>query len=295
METITVIGAGIMGAGIAQVAAIHGHPVILYDIELAAIERGMLRIKSSLMREVEKGALSAEEAQAALGRVRPVVDTRSLCATEWVIEAAPEDLETKRLIFCDLDHLCAETAILASNTSSLSITALGGATRHPERVVGMHFFNPAPAMPLVEVVRGARTADQVIAATMDLARRWGKTPVQVQDTPGFIVNRVACPFYLEALKLLGEGVADVETIDRIVRAGGFELGPFEWLDQIGLDVNFAVTQNIYHAFFDDPRYRPHPIQKRMVDAGLLGRQTGRGFYDHTPYRVRQDLTTDNRS
>jgi 3-hydroxybutyryl-CoA dehydrogenase len=287
METISIIGAGTMGAGIAQVAALHGYPVILYDVEWEAAERGLARVKNNLAREVEHGKCSAEDAQAALARVRPVADRRSLGTADWVIEAAPEDLETKRLIFHDLDKLCAETTILASNTSSLSITALGGATQHPQRVVGLHFFNPAPVMPLVEVVRGDSTSDEVVAAAADLARRWGKTPVQAKDTPGFIVNRAARPFYSEALRLLGEGVADVETIDRIVRAGGFKMGPFELIDLIGLDVNFAVTQSIYHAFFEEPRYRPHPIQKRMVDAGLLGRKTGRGFYRYTQPSTRE--------
>jgi 3-hydroxybutyryl-CoA dehydrogenase len=281
MGTIGIIGAGTMGAGIAQIAASHGYPVILYDVEWEAAERGLARIKNSLAREVEYGKCSAQDAEAALARVRPVADTRSLGTADWVIEAAPEDLETKRLIFRDLDELCAEATILASNTSSLSITALGGATQHPQRVVGMHFFNPATEAPLVEIVRGDHTSDEVVAAVADLARRWGKTPVQAKDTPGFIVNRVARSFYGEALRLLGEGVADVETIDRIVRAGGFQMGPFEQLDLAGLDVNFAVTQSIYHAFFEEPRYRPHPIQKRMVDAGTLGRKSGRGFYDYT--------------
>jgi 3-hydroxybutyryl-CoA dehydrogenase len=287
METISIIGAGTMGAGIAQVAALHGHPVILYDVEWEAAERGLARVKNGLAREVEHGQRSAEDAEAALARVRPVADMRSLGTADWVIEAAPEDLETKRLIFRDLDKLCAETTILASNTSSLSITALGGATQHPQRVVGLHFFNPAPVMPLVEVVRSDSTSDEVVAAAADLARRWGKTPVQAKDTPGFIVNRTARPFYSEALRLLGEGVADVETIDRIVRASGFKMGPFELIDLIGLDVNFAVTQSIYHAFFEDPRYRPHPIQKRMVDAKMLGRKTGRGFYRYTQPLTRE--------
>jgi 3-hydroxybutyryl-CoA dehydrogenase len=221
METIGIVGSGTMGAGIAQVAVLHGHAVILYDVDVAAVERGVLRVKSNLARDVERGKRSEGDMDAALARLRPVTDPQTLGVADWVIEAAAEDIEIKRLIFHNLDDLCAESAILASNTSSLSITALGGATQHPERVVGMHFFNPATVMPLVEVVRGDRTSDVTAAAAIDLARRWGKTPVPAKDTPGFIVNRVARPFYGEALRLLGEGVAGVETIDRIVRAGGF--------------------------------------------------------------------------
>jgi 3-hydroxybutyryl-CoA dehydrogenase len=187
----------------------------------------------------------------------------------------------KRDIFHALDHICDPDAVLCSNTSSLSITALAGVTKRPKQVAGLHFFNPAPMMALIEVVRGDRTSEATIESLVDLARRWGKTPIVTRDTPGFIVNRVARPFYGEALRLLDHRVASVETIDRVVRAAGFKMGPFELLDLIGLDVNLAVSKSIYDAYFHEPRFKPHHAQQRMVDAGLLGRKSQHGFYEYS--------------
>ncbi|HZY40493.1 MAG TPA: 3-hydroxyacyl-CoA dehydrogenase NAD-binding domain-containing protein, partial [Anaerolineae bacterium] len=281
MDIIGIIGAGTMGAGIAQVAASHGHNVVLYDVQAPLAQRGLDRITQALTRAVEKQKIDRAELEATLSHLWTTTDLADMSTATIVIEAVPEDLALKRDLFRSLDHLCCEETVLCSNTSSLSITALGGATQRPDRVAGLHFFNPAPIMPLIEVVRGDRTSDDTISRLIDLARRWGKTPVVAKDTPGFIVNRVARPFYGEALRLLDQRVADVATIDRIVRAAGFKMGPFELLDLIGLDVNFAVTQSIYTAYFQEPRFKPHPIQQRMVDANALGRKTGRGFYDYS--------------
>jgi len=280
METIGVVGAGTMGSGIAQVAAQNGHAVLLYDVSREFAERGLDKIRSVLARSVEKKRLEPAEAGAVLGRVVPTAALNALSAAHLVIEAAPEDLALKRDLFAQLDTLCPPESILTSNTSSLSIAALSGATKRPDKVAGLHFFNPPALMALVEVIRGEGTSDATLTTLVAVARRWGKTPVVARDTPGFIVNRVARPFYLEALRLLGEGVADAATIDRLVRAGGFRMGPFELMDLIGIDVNFAVTQSMYRAFFDDARYRPHPIQQRMVESGRLGRKAGRGFYEY---------------
>lgn len=280
-EMIGIIGAGTMGSGIAQIAAQNGHTVILCDAEREDAERGLGKIRAVLMRGVEKKKMDALEASAILARITPTAGLNALSAADVVVEAAPEDLALKRDLFAQLDTVCPPETILASNTSSLSIAALAGATKRPDKVAGMHFFNPPALMALVEVVRGDGTGGETIAALIDLARRWGKTPVVARDTPGFIVNRVARPFYLEALRLLGEGVADAATIDRIARGAGFRMGPFELMDLIGIDINFAVTKSIYHAFFEEPRYRPHPIQQRMAESGRLGRKTGRGFYDYS--------------
>jgi 3-hydroxybutyryl-CoA dehydrogenase len=278
-QKVTVLGAGTMGAGIAQLAAQQGFDVLLYDITDEFVQRGLNNIKAILQDRVDRGRLTADEMQAVLERITPTTKREDAAHSYIVIEAAPEDLQIKKEIFAALSDI-APSAILATNTSSLSITAIASASRHPERVVGMHFFNPAPVMPLVEVIAGSRTAPEVVEAVCELAARLGKTYVQAADMPGFIVNRVARPFYGEALKMVGEGTASIVQVDQAMRAAAFPMGPFELMDLIGIDVNFAVTRSVYEAFFGEARYRPHPIQQRMVEAGTLGRKTGRGFYEY---------------
>jgi 3-hydroxybutyryl-CoA dehydrogenase len=276
-----IVGAGTMGAGIAQVAILSGFRVLLYDAVGAALAKGQSRIAHSVSRAVEKGKVQADAAEEALRRLSAITQLTEMRDAACIIEAAPEDLPLKRRLFGELDGCVNRGAILATNTSSLSITAIAGATGRPERVVGMHFFNPVPVMSLVEVVAGARTDPAVVEETMALARRLGKTPVRAKDTPGFIVNRIARHFTLEALRILGEGRATHQEIDRVMKGTGrFRMGPFELMDLIGIDVNFAVTRSVYEGFFHDPRFRPHPIQQRMVESGLLGRKTGRGFYEY---------------
>jgi 3-hydroxybutyryl-CoA dehydrogenase len=281
IATVGVIGSGTMGGGIAQVAARAGLDVLLHDNVPAAVSAAVERMRADLRAGAGKGTISATEATQALARIHPCKSFKDLGAADIVIEAALEDLAVKRDIFQALDAIVAPSAILATNTSSLSITAIASLTKTPETVVGMHFFNPATLMPLVEIVRGSRTSDATTLAVRDLALRLNKTPVVCKDTPGFIVNRVARPFYGEALRLLGEGVSTVEQIDAILtRTGGFRMGPFALMDLIGIDVNYAVSQSVYEQFFQEPRFRPHPIQRRMVEAGLLGRKTGKGFYTY---------------
>ncbi len=278
-RTIAIIGAGTMGGGIAQVAALAGFDVLLYDASADALKASMERIKGDLRTSMQKGAATPSDATDALTRIRPRRAFDDMGAADVVIEAAPEDLEVKKEIFRALDQIVAPRAVLATNTSSLSITSIGSLTKTPESVVGMHFFNPPARMKLVEIVRGSQTSDQTVRTVHEMALAMGKTPVFCSDTPGFIVNRVARPFYGEALRILGEGRATAEEIDRIVRlSGGFRMGPFELMDLIGIDVNYAVTKSVYEQFFHEPRFRPHPIQRRMVEAGTLGRKTGQGFY-----------------
>ncbi len=280
-RTVGIIGAGTMGGGIAQAAALSGFEVVLHDVSAAALNACMERIKGDLRRSMQKGKVTASEATDALTHIRPRGAFNDLGAADIVIEAAVEDLAVKREIFHALDRIVGPRAVLATNTSSLSITSIGSLTKTPESVVGMHFFNPPVQMKLVEIVRGSRTSEETVRTVHEAALAMGKTPVFCQDTPGFIVNRIARPFYGEALRVLGEGTASAEQIDRIARiSGGFRMGPFELMDLIGIDINFAVTQSVYEQSFHEPRFRPHPIQRRMVEAGTLGRKTGRGFYPY---------------
>ncbi len=281
IKTIGIIGSGTMGAGIAQVAGLAGLEVILHDLSPEALANGMERIKRELRRGTEKGKVTPTGATETLSCIHPRKNFRDLANAEIIIEAAYEDLETKKGIFRRLDEIVAPEAVLATNTSSLSVTAIGSQTRTPESVVGMHFFNPPTMMKLVEIVRGNRTSDRTVSLASDLAVKLDKVPVVCRDTPGFIVNRLARPFYGEALRLLGDGIATVEEIDTIVvREGGFPMGPFALMDLIGIDVNYAVTRSVYEQFFHEPRFRPHAIQREMVDAGKLGRKTKQGFYTY---------------
>jgi 3-hydroxybutyryl-CoA dehydrogenase len=282
VERIGILGAGTMGAGIAQVVVESGVVAVVHDPVAGAYERAYERIAGYLARKVVKGQLDEGAAAGALGRLTSAPSLAELAAVDLLIEAIPEDLELKQATFRQLDAAAQPGTILASNTSSLSIARIASAVQHPRRVVGMHFFNPVPLMPLVEVIDAPLTAPEVAEATMLAAAQLGKTPVLAADTPGFIVNRVARAYYLEPMRMLGDGAAGLEQIDAAMRAVGFRMGPFELVDTIGADVNFTVSQSLHEAFFFDPRYRPHPVQRLLMDAGRLGRKSGGGFYDYAP-------------
>ena len=284
------VGAGTMGAGIAQIAALGGFEARLHDPVGDALEAGAQRLHRDLEKGAERGRWSSADAEAAAARLRLAESLEDLAACELVIEAAPESLELKRKLFARLAEVCGSDAILATNTSSLSVTAIAAGVAHPERVVGMHFFNPPARMELVEVVGGMQSSEEALATATEIGRRMGRTPVRAADEVGFIANRVARPFGLEGLRLLGARVADHETIDRICRlGGGFRMGPFELMDLVGIDVNFEVAKSFWEQSFHEPRWQPHPIQARMVAAGRLGRKSGRGYYDYSNRRDgRQD-------
>ncbi|RJF91746.1 3-hydroxyacyl-CoA dehydrogenase PaaH [Noviherbaspirillum saxi] len=276
---VAVVGSGAMGAGIAQIAAAAGHTVKLYDTRPEAVEKAIAGIRKTFGMLKEKGRMTPEDADAAGGRLQAASTLGDLSDAKLVIEAIVENLDVKRQLFADLEKVVAEDCLLATNTSSISVTALAAKLALPGRFVGMHFFNPVPLMALVEVISGLATDAQVAARIFDTAIAWGKTPVHAKSTPGFIVNRVARPYYAEALRLLNEQAAAPATIDAVMReAGGFRMGPFELMDLIGHDVNFTVTQSVFNAYFNDPRFTPSLAQQELVNAGFLGRKSGRGFY-----------------
>jgi 3-hydroxybutyryl-CoA dehydrogenase len=277
---IGIIGAGAMGTGIAQVAATSKETVIIFDTQAAALDKSSLHLKSTFEKLVEKGKWTAEQAAEVRARISIAQELTVLADCDLIIEAVVEKMEIKKSIFKSLDEMCKPTAILASNTSSLSITAIASACSKPERVMGIHFFNPAPLMPLVEIIPALQSDEALIQHAYHLIKSWGKVPVIAKDTPGFIVNRVARPFYGEALRIFEEGIADMATIDQAMREGGFKMGPFELMDLIGNDVNYAVTESVFEAFYYDPRFKPSLTQKKNVEAGWLGRKTGRGYYSY---------------
>jgi 3-hydroxybutyryl-CoA dehydrogenase len=290
VERVGVVGAGTMGAGIAQIAALGGYRTAIYELDGKALERGLEQLRNGLRRGAERGRWSEQEATEALGRIETDTIIEALKDCELVIEAAPEDLDLKRNLFGRLASACSDGTVLATNTSSLSVTAIAAAVPDPERVVGMHFFNPPALMELVEVVEGDESGEQALELATEVGRGMGRTPIRATDSVGFVANRCVRPFFLESLRMLAEGVAPHDEIDRIVRLGaGLRMGPFELMDLIGIDVNFAVAKSFWEQSFGEPRWRPSPIHERMVASGRLGRKTGRGFYAYekgTPHRPR---------
>jgi 3-hydroxybutyryl-CoA dehydrogenase len=289
VESVGVVGAGTMGAGIAQIAALGGYRTVIYELDGKALERGLEQLRNGLRRGAERGRWTEQQATDALGRIETDTIIEALRDCELVIEAAPEDLDLKRNLFERLSSV-SDGAVLATNTSSLSVTAIAAAVSAPERIVGMHFFNPPALMELVEVVAGDESGEAPLELATEVARGMGRTPIRARDSVGFVANRCVRPFFLESLRMLADGVAPHDEIDRIVRLGaGLRMGPFELMDLIGIDVNFAVARSFWDQSFGEPRWRPSPIHERMVASGRLGRKTGRGFYTYekgTPHRPR---------
>lgn len=293
MIQVGIVGAGAMGAGIAQVAATAGHPVLLFDQSEKALLTAEANLKKNLARLVEKGKMTDQAASDLTARITYVEDLELFKQCGLVIEAIVENLDIKKKLFSRLEQITPHHTILASNTSSLSIAALASALQHKNRMLGIHFFNPAPLMPLVEIIPGITTDPAVATSARAIIDSWGKQTVMAKDTPGFIVNRVARPFYSEALKMYEEGFADMATIDWAMKSiGGFRMGPFELMDLIGHDVNYVVTETVWTQFYFDPRFKPSITQKRLLEAGWLGRKTGRGFYDYSADAVQPQPKED---
>ena len=288
-----IIGSGAMGSGIAQVLASAGHEVAIFDSNPAALSKSKTSLKTSFDKLAEKGKISNEEAQQFFDNIHYIETLDGLAETELVIEAIVEDLSVKQQVFKSIEAVVSNNCILASNTSSLSIASIAAACQHPERVIGIHFFNPAPLMALVEIIPAVQTREGLAETVKSWVSSWGKLPVVTKDTPGFIVNRVARPFYSDAIRLYEEGFADCATIDKAMTAiGGFKMGPFALMDFIGHDVNYRVTESVFQSFFYDPRFKPSLSQKRLFEAGYWGKKSGRGFYNYAEGAVQPTANED---
>lgn len=279
ITTIAVIGAGTMGTGIAQVAALAGYQVQLFDTKSGLAPKALTRIKNNLKKAVEKGKIKSSEIDSTLKKIAVLLSFRELKA-DVIIEAVLEDIEVKKKLFKQVEDVVSPETLICTNTSSIPVTNIGAGMRHPERLVGMHFFNPAHIMKLVEVISTELTDHDKLTTAIELVKSFGKTPVLAKDAPGFIVNRVARQFYVESLKLIEDGVANFKDIDKLMEASGFRMGPFRLMDLIGIDTNFAVTSTLYNGFHQDPKFRPSRIQEEKVALGQLGKKTGKGFYNY---------------
>ena len=287
MKTIGVIGAGSMGSGIAQIAATNECKVLLFDNNPKALIKALEKLENILNRLVQKNKINQLQSEKIISRISTVENIVELSSCDLVIEAIIEEIDVKKNIFSELDVICPKSTILATNTSSLSVTSIASSCKFPERVIGIHFFNPAPIMPLVEIIPCIQGTDQTLQISKKLIDSWGKVAVIAKDTPGFIVNRIARPFYGEALRIYEEGIANFETIDyAMTEIGGFRMGPFTLMDFIGNDVNYAVTESVFKSFYFDPRYKPSFTQKRHAEAGWFGKKSNRGYYDYSSEELR---------
>ena len=294
-QLISVIGAGTMGSGIAQVAASNGCQVTIVDSSQPALENSKSKLKSILNRLVEKGKINEEQSKSILARIHWTTKMDEISNSNMIIEAIVENLEIKQNLFSEMESLVSDICILATNTSSLSVSKIASVCKLKSRIMGVHFFNPVPLMKLVEVIPTEETDKKLLSEVKSSLEGWGKSVVTAKDTPGFIVNRVARPFYSEALKIYGEGLADFTTIDWAMKEfGGFRMGPFELMDYIGNDVNYSATKAVYDGTNHDPRYKPSPIQKKLMDEGLLGRKSGRGYFDYSESAVNPEPNKDEK-